>query len=202
MELSPPVDQTPGPSDDPGELVLVDRNDREVGTSTKLAAHQPPGQLHRALSAFVLHDDGVLLQRRAASKYHFPGLWSNSCCTHPRPGEDTVAAGERRLHEELGLRCRLTHVGSFTYRAVDPVSGLVEHELDHVLVGRSSADPDPNPDEADETMVMDLDELDASLERHPERYTPWLTEALRVLTTGLSAHGAPAPIVLGEVPAP
>lgn len=201
MELSLPTDQT-GTSDGPGELVLVDRNDQAIGTSTKLAAHQPPGQLHRALSAFVLHDDGVLLQRRAAGKYHFPGLWSNSCCTHPRPGEDTVAAGERRLGEELGLRCRLTHVGSFTYRAVDPVSGLVEHEVDHVLVGHSSADPEPNPEEADDTMVMDLDELGASLERFPERYTPWLAEALEVLATGRSAPGTPAPIVPGEVPAP
>jgi isopentenyl-diphosphate delta-isomerase len=171
-------------------VILVDAADRPIGEAEKLAAHQPPGQLHRAISAFVLDDeDRLLLQRRADVKHAFAGAWSNSCCTHPEPGESVEAAAERRAAEELGLRLRFESVGVFTYRATDPASGLVEHEVDHVLVGRSSATPEPNPDEVAAVMVVTLAELQEQLEEQPERFTPWLAPALEVLLDG--ARSAP-----------
>lgn len=168
---------------DPGDqVVLVDEDDRAVGAASKQAAHRPPGQLHRALSAFVFDDgDRVLLQRRAEAKYHFGGLWSNSCCTHPRPGEPVLDAGHRRLFEELGLRCELEQVGSFRYRAVDEGSGLVEHEVDHVLVGRCTGAPTPDPREVAEVRYATLAELRTDLVEAPDRYTPWLADALALV---------------------
>lgn len=164
------------------EVILVDPDDRAVGTAGKVDAHQPPGLLHRALSAFVFDASGrLLLQRRAAGKYHFAGLWSNSCCTHPRPGEDVVAAGERRVLEELGIRCDLEAVGSFAYQALDERSGLVEREVDHVLVGTSADEPLPDPIEVAEVRFATLEALRAELRSSPERYTPWLEGALDVL---------------------
>lgn len=163
-------------------VILVDDEDRPVGTAGKAHAHIAPGHLHRALSAFVFNgEDEIILQRRAATKYHFAGLWSNTCCTHPEPGETTVAAGERRLGEELGFTCELTDVGAFRYRAVDDSSGLVEHELDHVLVGRSHAVPVPNPAEVDEVRTVSLEALQHEIARDPRRFTPWLPPALAVL---------------------
>lgn len=188
---------TPTPSED--LVTLVDASDRATGVAEKLTAHQGEGLRHRALSAFLLdEEDRILLQRRARAKYHFAGLWSNSCCTHPRPDESVTAAGERRVLQELGLHCRLREVGVFTYRAVDRSSGLVEHEVDHVLVGRASGPPIPDPQEVDEIMVLGADELDRELQRSPERFTPWLAEALAVLRAteppaGASASGGADP---------
>lgn len=168
------------------EVELVDADGTVVGRSPKLDAHVAPGALHRALSAFVLDSDQrLLLQRRADGKYHFAGLWSNTCCTHPGPGEDVRAAGERRLREELGITCRLTEVGVFTYRAVDPASGLVEHELDHVLVGHSDDEPEPDPAEVAAVDRVPIDELARALARSPEGFTPWLPPALAVVRRSL-----------------
>lgn len=185
----------PGPSASP-QVILVDERDRAIGASEKMAAHQPPGQLHRAISAFVLDDGGRLwLQRRADTKHAFAGAWSNSCCTHPEPGESVEAAAERRAVEELGLRCRFEAVGVFTYRATDPDSGLVEHEVDHVLVGRSNDEPVPNPDEVAEVDLVDLDDLHEQMRDQPDRFTPWLAPALAVLLDGApsapNAFGSP-----------
>jgi isopentenyl-diphosphate delta-isomerase len=141
----------------------------------------------------VLDDQGrLLLQRRADTKHAFAGAWSNSCCTHPEPGESVEAAAERRALEELGLRCRFESVGVFTYRATDPDSGLVEHEVDHVLVGRSSEVPSPNPEEVAAVEVIDLDDLREQMRAHPDRFTPWLAPALSVMLDGApSAVTAP-----------
>lgn len=161
-------------------VVLVDQDDRELGTESKIVAHQGGGALHRAFSVFVFDASGrVMLQQRAQSKYHFGGLWSNTCCGHPRPGERVEDAGSRRLGEEMGFHVSVERVGSFLYEARDGASGLTERELDHVLIGRSDADPIPNPHEADGWRWISPDALDAELAAHPERFTPWFGLAWR-----------------------
>lgn|SRR5574341_756339 len=160
----------------PARVILVDQRDNAVGEAEKLDAHRS-GALHRAFSVFVLDPEGrVLLQRRAQSKYHSGGLWSNTCCGHPRPGEDTQAAAVRRLEEEMGFRCALTPLGTFVYRA--QLGTLVEHEYDHVFVGRFDGSPTPDPAEVAEWRWVRLDELEAGLAAHPEHYTVWLARAL------------------------
>ena len=180
-------------------VLLVDEHDRAIGEADKMAAHQPPGMLHRALSGFITDDAGrLLLQRRAPTKHHFAGRWSNSFCTHPRPDETPVAAGERRMIEELGITCPLEAVGSFTYRATDPVSGLVEHEFDHVLVGRTNEQPRPVRSEVDATRSLWVDELADDLAAHPDRYTPWLAPALAIAL----GHRSMAPTARTRAPEP
>lgn len=172
-------------------VVLVDAQDREAGTGEKLAVHRA-GQLHRAFSVFVFDLRGnLLLQRRADGKYHSAGLWSNTCCGHPRPGEDTAAAAHRRLREEMGFDCPLTHRFSFVYRA-DLDGGLVEHELDHVFEGRHPDPPEPDPTEVGEWRRAPVPALVADLARNPGRYSAWLKPAL----DGLLTRGG------GQVPAP
>src|SRR5690349_17552900 len=125
-------------------VVLVNPDDTPIGTLSKLEAHRT-GQLHRAFSVFIRDSNGrILLQRRANGKYHSGGLWTNACCGHPRPDEQTRVAAERRLEEEMGIRCDLSRVNTFTYFA-DLDNGLVEHELDHVFIGTFSGDPSPDP---------------------------------------------------------
>jgi isopentenyl-diphosphate delta-isomerase len=167
--------------DDAGEMVvLVDESDREVGTAPKLAAHVD-GALHRAFSVFVLNARGeLMLQRRAAGKYHSGGLWTNTCCGHPRPGEPVAAAARRRLREEMGFDCELEPAGSFVYRA-ELGGGLVEHEHDHVFVGRHDADPAPDAAEASEWRWQPTEAALAEAEAHPERFTRWFSLALREL---------------------
>jgi isopentenyl-diphosphate delta-isomerase len=162
-------------------VVLVDEDDREVGTAPKLAAHLDGGRLHRAFSVFVLNAaDELMLQRRADSKYHCGGRWTNTCCGHPRPGEAVAAAARRRLREEMGFDCALEPAGTFTYRA-DVGGGLVEHEVDHLFIGRHDADPAPDPAEADDWRWQSLDDALAEAQAHPERFTPWFPLALRAL---------------------
>jgi isopentenyl-diphosphate Delta-isomerase len=158
------------------DLVLVDRRDREIGRSEKLAAHQAPGTLHRAFSVMLLDDDGrLVLQRRARSKYHFAGLWANSCCGHPEPGADPEAAAAQRTFEELGVRPHdLRPCGAFTYQARDEGSGLVEHEYDHVFLGRYTGALNPDPAEVDETRALTLETLESELRAEPGRFSPWL----------------------------
>lgn len=142
---------------------LVDPLGRPIGATTKMAAHEPPGQLHRAFSIFLVAPDGrVLIQRRAPTKYHSAGLWSNTCCGHPAPGEDVLEAATRRLSDELGLRMAprdLRIAAQVTYQLEDPISGRTEREYDHVLVGRSAAVPLPNEDEVAEVAFETLDNL-------------------------------------------
>jgi isopentenyl-diphosphate delta-isomerase len=168
-----------GGADAGEEVVLVDEEGRDVGRSGKLAAHAAPGQLHRAVSVFVFSPAGhLLLQRRAPVKYHFAGRWSNTCCGHPRPGEPVVDAGRRRLVDELGMDCELVEVATFRYEALDEASGLVERELDHLLVGVAEADPDPRPHEVDAVRWVGPDALVAEIAGDPGAFTPWLPGAL------------------------
>lgn len=157
------------------QVVLVNERDEPIGTMGKLRAHQE-GALHRAFSIFLFDDQGrVLLQRRAPGKYHSAGLWTNTCCSHPRPGESIAAAAQRRLKEEMGITAELTERFSFMYRAVF-ANGLQEHELDHVLFGTFSGAAAPDPEEADAWKYMHPDALEDDLAAHPERYTAWLSE--------------------------
>lgn len=157
---------------DPGDVVLVDAHDRVTGTMPKMDAHHT-GTLHRALSVVVIRADGaLLLQQRASSKYHAPDLWSNTCCTHPRLGEPVAQAALRRLQEEMGFQCPVEKAFTFTYRA-DLACGLVEHEYDHVFVGRASPTPTPNPAEVGDWRWALPSELESSMATTPERYTPW-----------------------------
>ena len=137
------------PRDDLESVILVDARNNVIGSCGKLAAHRE-GRLHRAFSILISNPDGaLLLQRRAAHKYHFANRWSNACCGHPRPGESTSGAARRRLAEELGFSVPLTQITELSYRATDKVSGLVEHEYLYVFHGQYSGDPNPDPDEVD-----------------------------------------------------
>ncbi|HEU5281335.1 MAG TPA: isopentenyl-diphosphate Delta-isomerase [Gammaproteobacteria bacterium] len=165
-------------------VILVDANNHEIGTAEKMAAHQQ-NLLHRAFSVFIFRDAQgleLLLQKRALSKYHSPGLWTNTCCSHPRQGEAMLAAGARRLQEEMGLTgVSLQDKGWFHYNAHFE-NGLSENEIDHVLVGKIGADLDftPNPDEVADTRWVTLPALEAEMAANPERFTPWLKAALRL----------------------
>jgi len=155
------------------QLILVNENDEMVGVGEKLEIHRK-GLLHRAFSIFILDSLGeLLLQRRALNKYHSPGLWSNTCCGHPRPGEPLMAAARRRLKAEMGLDCQLTHVGSFIYRQ-NVSGGLIEHEFDHLLIGHSDLDPTLNLEEAVRWKRANFEMLRTEISDHPEDFTCWL----------------------------
>lgn len=162
---------------DSERVVLVDENDRESGSAGKLAAHESGGMLHRAFSIFVFDSRGrMLLQRRAEGKYHFGGLWTNTCCGHPRPGETVETAASRRLWEEMGIGPELTPAGSFVYEAFDPESGLTEREYDHVFRGvyeEREKGPDPDPGEVSEWCWIPPEDLARDLAENPTSYTPW-----------------------------
>ncbi len=154
------------------QVVLVDEHDQPVGQMDKLQAHID-GVLHRAFSVFVVNSDGeFLLQQRALHKYHSAGLWSNTCCSHPRPDETVLVAANRRLDEEMGLACDLQSVFSFVYRA-KLEKDLIEYEYDHVLIGRSDAQPILNEEEVADYRYASADEIRTELERHDGSYSEW-----------------------------
>jgi isopentenyl-diphosphate delta-isomerase len=161
------------PLDEVEFVTLVDAGDQAQGPCGKIEAHRA-GKLHRAFSILITNPDGeLLLQRRAAGKYHFAGRWSNACCGHPRPGEETLAAARRRLAEELGVVVPLGRVAELRYRAVDPTSGLIEHEYLHVLWGQCVAELRPNPNEVSAVRWMSSNAVQRALARRPEHFTPW-----------------------------
>jgi isopentenyl-diphosphate delta-isomerase len=170
------------PTGSPDHVILVDESGRAIGSAPKLAAHENGGRLHRAFSVFIFNSAGqMLLQRRAAGKYHFGGLWTNACCSHPREGP-VVDSARARLREEFGFEVPLEELFSFVYRAEDPASGLTEHEFDHVLIGRFDGKPAPDPDEIESWEWIDPSRLLRDVQEHPERYTPWFRIVLeRVL---------------------
>jgi len=154
-------------------VTLVDAENNTIGSCGKISAHRD-GKLHRAFSILISNPDGeLLLQRRAAHKYHFAGQWSNTCCGHPRPGEHTLAAAGRRLGEELGFSTPLKQVAELRYRAMDPDSGLIEHEHLHVIQGHYADEPYPNPDEVGAYRWMHPSRVRRSLARFPDTFTPW-----------------------------
>ena len=157
-------------------VVLVDEQDNEIGLMGKMAAHRE-GRLHRAISIFLFNDQGqMLLQQRAFSKYHSGGLWSNTCCSHPRHNESVLDAAHRRLLEEMGIRCELKNAFDFIYRAALG-NGLTEHEFDHVLVGKFNGEPILNPDEAASWKWADVDVLAKDVAENPQKYTAWFKVA-------------------------
>lgn len=151
---------------------MVDEQDRAIGTMGKLAAHRE-GLLHRAISVFIFDTEGkLLLQQRAAHKYHTANLWANTCCSHPLPGEAAIDAAHRRLQEEMGMETELSFAFAFQYRAAFG-NGLIEHELDHVFIGHSNDVPTPNPAEVANYRWLDQRAIEADIHAHPERYTAW-----------------------------
>ena len=155
-------------------VILVDNSDNEYGAMEKLAAHRNGGICHRAFSIFVFNDAGdTLIQRRADGKYHSAGLWSNTVCGHPRPGETALQAAHRRLGEEMGFDCRLHEQFELLYRTrLD--NGMVEHEYDHIIFGDFDGTPLMNPDEVQDYQWVSPSLLRREMQNNPKRYTPWL----------------------------
>jgi len=161
------------------EIILVDETDKEIGFEEKIKAHSNGGKLHRAFSIFILNSGGkLLLQLRSVKKHHFGGLWTNTCCSHPRKGEKLEVAIHRKLLQEFGFDTELRESFSFTYRADDAKSGLTEHEFDHVFMGLFNGKPKPNPEEIDDWKWVDLEDLKRDVTRNPGKYTPWFKLAL------------------------
>jgi len=153
------------------EVVLVNEQDQPVGTMEKMAAHQQ-GLLHRAFSLLIYNNRGdMLLQKRASTKYHSGGLWSNACCSHPRPGETVKDAVERKLLQEMGMKAEIHFSHTFIYHV--NFGGLIEHELDHVFTATTDTKPVLNPMEVEDWKYISMVELQRDLIDHPERYSFW-----------------------------
>lgn len=160
------------------EVILVNKNDKAIGKEEKLVAHQR-GKLHRCFSIFLINDNNDwLLQQRAKNKYHNAGLWSNSCCGHPRPGEVTIEAAKRRLREELGIAAELAEIFTFRYKTKFS-NGLWENEYDHVFCGRTNAKPRPNPNEVAACCWFNLETLRQEISEKPENFTYWFKKCYR-----------------------
>ncbi|MDH2205683.1 MULTISPECIES: isopentenyl-diphosphate Delta-isomerase [Empedobacter] len=153
-------------------VVLVDQDDQKLGLMEKQQAHIA-GLLHRAFSVFVFNSKGeLMIQQRAASKYHSPTLWTNTCCSHPRDNETYEQAAHRRLGEEMGFDCELEYKFNFIYKA-HLENDLIEHELDHVFIGTFDDEPKLNPDEVMAYRWVELDDLKKDMEKNPQNYTAW-----------------------------
>lgn len=159
------------------EVVLVNEKDESIGRMEKMEAHEK-GLLHRAISVFILNEKGeMLLQKRALHKYHSAGLWTNTCCSHPRPGEGTKMAAERRLFEEMGIKTSLIHKGQFIYKT-EFGNGLTEFELDHVFTGIHSVNPELNPEEAADFCWKSVNDIRIDIKSNPNNYTSWFKIAI------------------------
>ncbi len=164
-------------------VILVDEYGRDIPgqdggpyTMKKKEAHRQ-GLLHRAVSIFIFNDKNeLLLQKRATDKYHSPNKWSNTCCTHPSPGETPLMAAQRRLSEEMGLVAPLTEAFTFSYQA-DVGNGLTENEFDHIFFGVSNQNPNPNPAEVSDWKWVTIEDIEQELIRNPEEYSPWLRQS-------------------------
>lgn len=153
-------------------VILVNENDESIGTAGKIEAHEK-GLLHRAFSVFIFNGKGeMLLQQRTPGKYHSGGLWTNACCSHPYPGEETPLAAQRRLQEELGFGTPVKKIFDFIYNTRF-ANGLTEHEFDHVFVGEYEGDIPFSRVEVEDICYATMQEIDISLKEHPERYTEW-----------------------------
>ncbi|MCO5256491.1 MAG: isopentenyl-diphosphate Delta-isomerase [Lentimicrobium sp.] len=153
-------------------VILVDANDRETGIMEKMQAHRE-ARLHRAFSVFIFNREGqLLLQQRAFSKYHSPGLWTNTCCSHPRPGETTADAAHRRMREEMGFDCEMEEAFHFTYKAAFD-NNLTEHEVDHVFIGTADQLPEINPEEVESYRYASPGDIRKEMDLNPELFTVW-----------------------------
>ena len=161
-------------------LILVDKEDNQIGTGEKMEVHRA-GTLHRCFSIFIFNSQGnVLMQKRALTKYHSGGLWTNTCCSHPRVGENLDNSTHRRLVEEMGFDCDMKEVFTFIYRA-ELDQGLTEHEYDHVYVGTYDGVVAPNPEEADGYEWEKIETIKEDMEKNPARYTVWSIIAFKEL---------------------
>ncbi|MEN9919906.1 MAG: isopentenyl-diphosphate Delta-isomerase [Bacteroidota bacterium] len=169
-------------------VILVNEKDEEIGTMPKLQAHKA-GLLHRAFSVFIFNTEGkLLLQQRALTKYHTPGLWTNSCCSHPLPSETVKNAALRRLEYEMGINnVKLMFLFKFIYK-VDFENGLAEHEIDHVFVGYTDQQPTINNEEANSYAYVYLDDIRHAISRNPDNYTPWFKIIMDKHFDQLSKH--------------
>jgi isopentenyl-diphosphate delta-isomerase len=155
------------------KVILVDAEDNETGTCEKIEVHRK-GYLHRAFSIFIFNSKGqVLIQKRAKTKYHSAGLWSNTCCSHPAPGEATVSAAHRRLKEEMGMDCDLNEAFCLMYKIIVS-DDLIEHEYNHVLFGISDGEPCPNIEEVEDWRWQNLAKLKEDTKLNPSKYSNWL----------------------------
>jgi len=171
------VDEDGSVRESAGEILTLDRD----------AAHRQ-GVLHRAVSVFVFNTGGeLLLQKRGQQKNHSAGLWTNTCCTHPRKGEKPIVAARRRLAEEMGLKCELNEVWSFLY-CCKVSNGLIEHEYDYVFMGSGDRDPSPNADEVADWAWIDTDDLGRDLRANPGRFTPWFRLSYHEVLKGRDRH--------------
>lgn len=153
-------------------VILVNQANEQLGTMPKMEAHEK-GVLHRAFSVFVMNTEGqIMLQQRAAHKYHSPSLWTNTCCSHQREGESNREAGVRRLKEEMGFETELKELFSFVYKA-EFDNGLTEHELDHVMLGYYNGTPEINPEEVSGWKWMLPEDIKADIAQYPDKYTAW-----------------------------
>lgn len=153
------------------QVILVDEKDNLIGIEEKLKAHIE-GKRHRAFSVFIFNSQRkFLLQKRAAHKYHSPGLWSNTCCSHPQSPENIKEQAERRLQEEMGIKSSLREIFTFSYRV--KLGSLVENEIDHIFIGFSDQKPKPNPQEVEDFKWLSKEDLEKEIQKHPEQYTFW-----------------------------
>ena len=160
------------------EVILVNKKDEQIGTGEKLKVHLE-GKLHRCFSILIFNSKGeLLIQQRAKSKHHSPGLWSNTCCSHPRPGEKLIAAAKRRLKEEMGIDTDLKEIFSFIYRAKS--GKWIEYEFDHVFIGRFNGKPKPNKKEVQDFKWISLKDLKKDIKKHPQKYTFWFKRILKL----------------------
>lgn len=165
-------------------ITLVDENDNVVGAAEKIGAHRN-AMLHRAFSIFIFNSRGeLLIQQRSEKKYHSPGMWANTCCGHPRPGETLEGAAHRRLREEMGFDAPLAKAFSFIYKC-EFENGLTENEYDYVLIGKWDGEPKKNPDEAADYKWISKDTLEEDIKKNPDKYTLWFKIAWEKLNNSI-----------------
>jgi len=168
------------------EVILVNERDEQTGTIEKMEAHRK-ALLHRAFSIFIFNNKGeMLLQQRAVGKYHSPGLWTNTCCSHPRPGEDVETAAGRRLKEEMGIDASLHKIFDFIYRT-EFDNGLTEFEFDHVYTGVYNGQLNPDKQEVQDYCFRSMEDIEQDLQRRPEKYSAWFKIAFPRLSQKLQA---------------
>ncbi len=169
------------------KVVLVNKKDKVIGTEEKIKAHLE-GKLHRAFSIILFNKKGeLLIQKRAKTKYHSPGLWSNTCCSHPRPKEKIELAAKRRLKEEMGIETDLKKAFSFVYKA--KLGNLIEYEFDHVFLGRFDGKPKPNKKEVADWQWIKPADLKADIKKNPQKYTPWFKIIFRKIKQAVTEIG-------------